>query len=194
MVRRHPRALIVAAIVLGGIAGSGRPARGDDLEYQVKAAFLLNFAKFTEFPASSFDRDSAPVTICVIGTNPFGGTLADTLHNERAGGRRLETRTIGWPAEARACQMVFVPRSQTDQIEALVSATSDRGVVLVGESGTFLERGGTINLFVENGRVRFAMNPAAVERAGVRFSSHLLRLARSASEPRGSHDGAGGMR
>lgn len=171
------------AFALVAAAGAVRTRlAAQDLEYPVKAAFLLNFAKFTEFPASSFERKSAPLSICVLGENPFGETLAQTVAQERAGGHPLEARSIVAPAEASACHIVFVPRAQTLQMPEVLAATADRGVVTVGESRDFLAHGGTINLFLEEGRVRFSMRPERVERRGVRFSSHLLRLARSSPE------------
>jgi hypothetical protein len=173
--------LAVAASVALAVPVARISAR--DLEYQVKAAFLLNFAKFTEFPADSFEHDGAPVSLCVFADNPFGNTLAQTLVDERAGGRPVQARTINSASEARRCHMVFVPRSQSSQADAVVAATADRAIVTIGESSTFLDHGGTINLFVEDGRIRFAMRPGDVERHGVRFSSHLLRLARHRPDP-----------
>jgi hypothetical protein len=173
------------ALALATTAAVGLPAArasGQELEYQVKAAFLLNFARFTEFPAASFDREESPVTICVLGQNPFGDTLEQTVAAERAGGRSVVARTIGDPVEARSCQIVFVPLSETQRTGEVAAAIGDRGIVTVGESSSFLSDGGTINLFVDDGRVRFAMRPQQAERGGVRFSSHLLRLARNHPE------------
>ncbi len=172
------------AFALVAAAGAARTRlAAQDLEYPVKAAFLLNVAKFTEFPASSFERESAPLSICVLGESPFGDTLAQTVAQERAGGHPLEARRIVAPAEAGTCHIVFVPRSQTHRMPEVLAATAARGVVTVGESRDFLAHGGTINLFLEGGRVRFSMKPETVERRGVRFSSHLLRLARTPERP-----------
>jgi hypothetical protein len=184
---RFPRlvALVAAAaMVVPHAAPSASPVQA--FEYQVKAAFLLNFAKFIEFPPAAFDGPAAPISICVLGENPFGDTLAQTIANERASGRPLHSRIISSPEEARDCHFVFVPRGQTFQAEAVIAASRARGIA-IGESDTFLQRGGTINLFVEEGRVRFALRPEEAERRGIRFSSHLLRLARNLPE----HPGVG---
>jgi hypothetical protein len=96
----------------------------------------------------------------------------------------VEAQTIAVPEEARACHILFVPRAQSERADPVVTAVIASGGVSVGESDTFLDRGGTINLFVEEGRVRFSMRPHEAERRGVRFSSHLLRLARTRPDAR----------
>jgi hypothetical protein len=175
--RRRSRAgrwLGVAALLLPFT----NPAPGADTpsEYQAKAAVLLNVARFTEWPATAFRSPEAPIEICVLGENPFGETLSETIRQETAGGRPLRARTIDGPSEARPCHLLFVPRGQARRAARLLARPAP--LVTVGESADFLAAGGTINLFLEDGLVRFAVNQEAAARQGVRFSSHLLRLAR----------------
>jgi len=150
-----------------------------ELEYPVKAAFLLNFARFTEWPPRAFESPQAPLIVCTFADNPFGETLAQTLAGERAAGHPLQARTIGTPADVRRCHMVFVPRDQTRRTREIVAARSNQSVVLIGERDGFLTAGGDINLTVDQGRVRFEINPQQPVGPGVRFSSHLLRLAKN---------------
>ena len=179
--RRVPRArrrwlAAAAALLLLPVA---RPATGADtpIEYQVKAAFLLNFARFTEWPPAAFSSADAPIQICVLRENPFGEILSETIRQETAGGRPLRARIIDSFPEAERCHLLFVPRGQTRRAAPLIARPAP--LVTVGESSDFLQAGGTINLFLEDGRVRFAINQEAAARQGVRFSSHLLRLART---------------
>jgi hypothetical protein len=150
-----------------------------DREYQVKAAFLLNFARFTEWPAQALGPADAPMVVCTFAENPFGDTLAGTLENERAAGHPLQARTITTPAEVPQCHMVFVPRAETRLTPEIVAARGNHPVVLIGEQDGFLAAGGDINLTVEQKRVRFEINPERAAHGRVRFSSHLLRLAKN---------------
>lgn len=160
---------------------SAPPAPCEDLEYQVKAAFLLNFARFSEWPSRAFGGPDASLVICTFAENPFGDTLAQTIASERAAGHPLQARVIGSPADLRQCHMVFVPRGRTRRTADLVAARGDRSVLLIGEQNGFLAAGGDINLTLEDGRVRFEINPRQ-DRRSVRFSSHLLRLAKNAGQ------------
>jgi hypothetical protein len=176
-------ALAALSAAAAASAFAQEPADATVFEYRVKAAFLLNFAKLTEWPASSFDTPDSPVGICVLGDNPFDGALDDAFENETAQGRPLEARTIRTAADLTGCHILFVPRART--AAAAARLRSRLGVVTVGETERFLERGGCINFIVESGRVRFEVSQEAADRQGVRFSSHLLRLAREADRPPG---------
>lgn len=147
-------------------------AQDASLEYQVKAAYLFNFTKFIEWPEGAL-RDGAPLTICVAGENPFGSSLEETIQGESVNGRPLQARAAQPPA---GCHVVFVPRG-VDPAAALRPFRS-LPALTVGESDGFLRGGGMVNFFIEDGRVRFEINHEAADRALVRISSRLLRLAR----------------
>lgn len=173
--------ILGAAALLVTAPLAGATVADTSLEYHVKAAFLLNFARFTEWPTTAFESADAPIQVCVLGENPFGETLVETLRQETAGGRTFAVRTVDSSPSAERCHLVFVPRGE-DRRAALLLARG-RALVTVGESDGFLAAGGTINLFIEDGRVRFSVNQEAATRKGIQFSSHLLRLARG-PEPR----------
>jgi hypothetical protein len=170
-------ALLFAPLGAQPAASQPAPPPPTPLEYEVKAAFLLNFAKLTEWPDAAFERPDSPIRVCVAGSNPFGRALAQTFQNETAGGRPLEARVIATPAQASGCHMVFVPRRHSRAARDLIRAATPAAVT-VGESDDFLTQGGAINFFIERGRVRFDINQQSAEQRGVRFSSQLLRLAR----------------
>jgi hypothetical protein len=144
------------------------------LEYQVKAAFLLNFTKFIEWPpAASAD---GPFTICVLGDNPFGGALDRMVEGETAGGRGLAVQKIDREQPAH-CRIVFAGRSEKDLSAFL--ARLGPGTLTVGEDDSFLREGGMIAFVIDNRRVRFDVNLRAAANAGLRISSKLLNVARS---------------
>ncbi|HZU24695.1 MAG TPA: YfiR family protein [Bryobacteraceae bacterium] len=149
----------------------------EGLEYQVKAAFLLNFTKFIVWPPSAFADSNAPLRICVLGDDPFGGALRQTVEGEVVNGRKLVAERIRRPPEAHWCQVLFI--SQDEELALGTLPETAPGVLTVGEGDRFLNHGGMIALIVADRRVRFDIDRAAAERAGLRISSRLLSVARS---------------
>ena len=152
-------------------------AADPNLEYQVKAAFLLNFTKFIEWPPTAFENSGSPFTICILGEDPFGRALDDVVTGEAVGGRRLVVRRIDRNPAPGACQVVFIGADVRDISKILDSLTP--GVLTVGEGSNFAREGGIIGFVIENRRVRFDINSSAADRAGLKFSSRLLNVARS---------------
>jgi YfiR/HmsC-like len=180
--RKRRRRIFVASLAALAFHFASRPAgqllaNDIPLEYQVKAVYLFNFAKFVEWPA---EAQSGPLTICVAATNPFGDVLEETLRGETVNDRPLASRII--PAPEPGCHVIFVP--QAAAIGPYLRAASGSPTLTVGETRDFLSHGGIINFILEAGRVRFQIDAKAAERADLRISSHLLRLARG-PQPRG---------
>ncbi|MBI3768336.1 MAG: YfiR family protein [Deltaproteobacteria bacterium] len=150
-------------------------------EYDVKAVYLLNFARFVEWPDAGFATATAPFAICVLGSDPFGSTLDETLAGETIAGRNLVTRRIAHPTDATTCQIVFTGASETTRLPAIVDALAGRPVLTVGDETAFTQRGGMISFRLEQSTVRIDVNPEAIRRSGLSMSSQLLRLARIVS-------------
>jgi hypothetical protein len=165
------RRLAIAAILL--LPATQLEAQ-ERLEYQVKAAFLLNFTRFIEWPANSFSSASAPFTICVFGKDPFGRVLEEAMEGESVNGRRLEVRRLSEIPQSHGCQMVYFSALEKDVLES----ASGRGVLLVGEGEGFVRAGGAIGFVIDHRRVRFDINQTAAENAGLKLSSKLLNVAR----------------
>lgn len=139
-------------------------------EYQIKAAYLYNFLKYVEW----LEPVNRPFMICVAGQNPFGGVLDGLTKNERVRGNPIKTEIIlGFEP---GCDVIFTPR--TSNIPAYLQGAAGMPILTVGETPRFIEQGGIVNFFLENGKVRFEINRNAAERAGLRISSRLLQLAR----------------
>lgn len=159
-------------------------------EYQVKAAFLYNFAKFVEWPASAFGDSKQSLDICVFGRDPFGRVLEDSLLGKTIGERRTAIRrAIQLPGLA-GCQVVFVAGSEGGRAIEAVNHFRRRPVLLVGESEGFAAAGGTIQFMMEEGKVRFVINPDAADRANLKISSKLLALAKIVHDSNPSIAGA----
>jgi hypothetical protein len=160
------------------------PASGAVLpEYTVKAAYLTKFVPFIEWPDAVFGSPNAPVTICIVGEDPFGSTL-DQAAAVAAAGRRLVVRRIpeANAGTGSACQIVYVSDSQVgyDAVDAL----KDKPVITVTES-TMRARG-IINFLTLDNHVRFDIDEAAAAKNGVHISSKLLGLAHNVTQKSGA--------
>jgi hypothetical protein len=145
-------------------------------EYQVKAAFLYNFVKFVEWPATPAAREG-PIEICVLGKDPFRGALERVVEAKTVKDRTLVIRHIGDIAAARSCQVLFVSASEAGSVSEIIRAVRGWNVLTVSEIDRFSERGGIINFLMEGQRVRFRINTKMAASAGLTISSKLLELA-----------------
>jgi len=169
--------LLLGAALWVGWPGLQRAAAEAVLEYEVKAAFLLNFTKFTEWPAGAFANPDSPLTICILGQDPYGRALDDVVQGEQVNGHKLAVRRISENPEPQACQVVFIGNGEKE-IRRILGGLG-RGVLTAGEGRDFIRDGGIIAFVLENRRVRFDINQSAAEAAGLKLSSQLLSVARS---------------
>jgi len=166
---------LLLAALLAWAAPTPLPAA--TLEYQVKAAFLLSFLTFTEWPAGTFESPQAPLRICVLGADPFDGSLARTVQGESVDGHPLVTDRIARGQDVRGCHVVFVPAAVDDRALSVELGALDTAALVVGDSPG-LATTASITFAIERGRVRFDVNRTLAERSGLRFSSKLLKNAR----------------
>lgn len=162
--------LFVGLLLLGLLLGSPALLRAADglSEYQVKAAFLAKFPEFVKWPTPS-----APMTVGVLGNDPYGGVLDQMVKVRRA--KRVE--------DLKGCQIIFVARSERANLGAILAALAGTGVLTVGETEGFARQGGIIGFIMEGERVRFEINPHAAQRGGLVISSRLLKLATRTTGP-----------
>jgi hypothetical protein len=155
-----------------------RAEEATPVEYQVKAAFLLNFAKFIEWPADVFQDEKAQITICILRYDPFGHSLDEILRGKTVNNRQVVARRIVEAEELSACQIVFVSEREEKHLPEVLNRLKGSSVLVAGETGTFAERGGGIQFFLEDHRLRFAVNVDAIRKARLTVSSKLLALAK----------------
>jgi hypothetical protein len=147
-------------------------------EYQDKAAFLSQFPNFIEWPDGAFPAPKSPFVICVFGDFSFGTSLAEATRTETFHGRKLEVRWARKIPELRACQILFVSRSETARYGQLLAAVVNQRVLTVGETSDFLKAGGAVCFSFEKDALQFEVNLTAASGAGLKMSSRLLALAR----------------
>jgi len=161
------------------LVAASRVWAGESLaeEYQVKAAFLFNFAKFVEWPPDAFKSPADPFLICVLGENPFGGALEDVVRNKTWGNRALAVREVSNSQQAAACQIVFIGSLERKRARPFLNELKGRSILTVGENDDFIANGGIVNFKLKDARVRIEIDAACAERARLRISSKLLSLA-----------------
>jgi hypothetical protein len=169
--------IAIGAFSLLLCAGSGLYAQNESLEYEVKAAFLLNFTKFVQWPESAFPGPASLFTVCITGTDPFGTILEGVVQGESVAGHRIAVQHVSEAPAPHTCQMMFAGET-AGNLPGLLKSLGP-GVLTVGDGRTFLSDGGMIAFVIENRRVRFDINAAIADKAGLRLSSRLLAIARS---------------
>jgi len=148
-------------------------------DYQVKAAFLFNFGKFVEWPASAFTNARSPLVIGVLGGDPSHGDLGRVIADRQIGLRRVEVREIQSPSDWPGCQMLFMTSALSlSQVREALKDLNGASVLTVGEADGFCEAGGMINFVIENRQVHFEINNGAALAANLKISSKLVILAR----------------
>lgn len=166
------------ALALFAVAALARAGELPPSEYEVKAVFLYNFAKFVEWPAEAFRGAGAPFVICVVGDDPFGELLENTTRGERVNGHEIAIRRFNSEDGLRGCHIVFVSTSERKRLTRVFDAVKGSATLTVGETEDFARQGGVIDFVKERYRIGFEINVAAAERAQLKISSKLLSLAR----------------
>lgn len=169
--------LVLPAITLIAFAGALRGAQDNPSEYQLKAAFVYNFAKFVDWPPDAFPEPRSAFSICILGADPFGRAIDDALRDKTIADHPVVIRRVKEAADARHCQILFVSGSERSQLREILGSLRGASVLVVGDVDGFAASGGAIELTLQDNHVRFAINPGAADAAGLRISSKLLALA-----------------
>ena len=150
---------------------------GPSREYQIKAVFLFNFAQFVEWPANAFAGASSPIVIGVLGENPFGDYLDETVRGEKVENRPLEIQRYLQVDEIKTCHVLFISRSEAPRLEQILLSLKARSILIVGDGDDFVNRGGMIRLATAQNKIRLIINVGPAKAANLTISSKLLRSA-----------------
>ena len=167
MPTRTWRVSAAMAVCLYGATITGEAPR----EYQTKGAFLVNFARFIEWPAEAFDGSASPIDFCVVGERWRYQDMQTTIENRSVANRPVRLRALG---DTTNCHLLFLSGDVSPEkfFRPLPDFT-----VRVGEQQRFLEHGGHINFHLHGARVHFSIATAVVQQQKFRVSSRLLDLA-----------------
>ncbi len=186
---RRVRTVALAILLAGSRLTLASTEAQTPVEYQVKAAFLLNFAKFIQWPSSAFEDQKSPISVCIFRYDPFGSALDEMLRGKNVNNRELLVRRIPDLQQLSSCQLIFVSDREAKRLPDILASLKSGSFLIIGETGSFAERGGSIQFFLEDNRLRFAVNLDALARSRLTASSKLLALARivhDQSFPKGS--------
>ena len=159
-------------LVFANIA-HGQPSR----EYQVKAVFLFNFAQFVEWPAEAFPGAQTPLVIGVLGEDPFGAFLDETVRGEKVNNRPLVVERYRRVEEIKTCHVLFISGSEANHLDQILSSLKVRKILTVGDTEGFARAGGMIRFMTEAKKTRLRINLKAAQDARLTISSKLLRPA-----------------
>jgi len=179
------KVLIVIFTFIAAIAVCGTPYAPAETrpptEYQVKAVFLYNFAKFVEWPDTAFSSSKAPVNICILGKNPFDAAL-DDIRDKTVRGRPLSIRMNPDIDKLNQCHILFISASEKNQLSYIIQRLNNASVLTVADMEGFTSAGGMINLVMQDNKVSFDINLKSARLAVLKISSRLLKLANTVRE------------
>lgn len=174
--RLFPVWVVVSALLLSGAIEM--PAQTKiSREYQIKAAFLFNFAQFVTWPPDAFTNAAAPFRIGILGEDPFGAFLDETVRNEKVNGHPLVVQRYRSAKDIKDCQILFVSRSESRRVKRILADLKNRNILTVGDMEDLVESGGIIRFSTEKNKIHFQVNLEAAKNANLTISSKMLRLA-----------------
>lgn len=174
------RALLAAVFLL---LTNTAAAADSPTEYEVKAAFVHNIAKFVEWPASIGGKEV--LRLCILGPGPFSAA-AEGLRGKPVGGRVWEVAPVNPRTNVKECNVLFIGAAETGNLPRLLDSLRGSPVLTVGDTKGYAERGVMVNFFLDQNKVRFEINNEAAGRAGLKISSQLLKLARIVADSGGT--------
>jgi len=144
----------------------------------VKAAFLLNFGRFIEWPVEVFVRSPRQFNLCVIGPAHIVERTTQVLQNETIKERKVAVVKRS-PTEALAdCQIVYITLDgNSAQVSGILLRLKAAAILSVSDHAEFIKLGGIIQFKLQAQRVGFKIYLTAAERAGLKISSKLLNVA-----------------
>lgn len=173
------RPVIIALLLLSPFASQtqSQTQQQPSREYQVKAVFLFNFAQFVDWPPASFAGEQAPLVIGILGTNPFGPYLEETVSGEKISGHPVTVQYFQDEADAKACHILFINLPEMRKRKHAIESLKGNNILTVCEAADFPRQGGMIRLFTRNNKIKLLINLEASRAADLVLSSKLLRLA-----------------
>jgi YfiR/HmsC-like len=173
--------LILIAVIAAGLSARNASAQTVADEYQVKAAYLLNFARFVEWPTDALSA-SSPIVIAIVGDDPFGGALEEVLREKSANGHPIQLRHLRGNDVLTGCQIVFISTSEEARLPEILRRLGHNSVLTVSDIDRFSLRGGVVEFRMVGNRVRFDINRTPAIAAQLAISSKLLSVARAVHE------------
>ena len=146
-------------------------------EYQVKAAYLFNFAQFVKWPDSLFPDKDSPLVLGILGEDPFDSYLDEVVRGEKVDGHPIKVVRYRSIEQVKHCHILYIGASEERRTAELLKALGRKQVLTVGESDLFPRRGGMVSMVNRDGRIRLSVNLQAIQASELGVSSKLLQVA-----------------
>lgn len=157
--------------------GVAAPQTQASKEYQIKAVFLFNFTRFIEWPGTAFREANDPFVIGILGNDPFGSYIDETVRGESLNGHPLVVKRFKTLEEVELCHILFINMSDREDLKTAFEKVKSQPTLTVGDVASFAKQGGMIRFITENNKTRIRINLEAAKVADLTISSKLLKLA-----------------
>lgn len=152
----------------------------------IKAAFVLNIARFVTWPSEVFSSENEPLRLCVYRDNVYGQVL-EAIKGKTIGKHRLEITTIEHIQPKMDCMILLIPYSSSRQFHAEYDENLQQPILTIadwtGVEDEEIPREGIIVTLVRQGsKIAFEIDPLQAKRANLHMSSELLKLAKIVGE------------
>lgn len=151
-------------------------AENANLEYKLKAAFILNFSKFTSWPESAFSEKSKVFEFCIVGKDPFGATIAG-LESKKLSGRSVHLNHSDLQDNLESCHAVFIGQSEKEKLQQILHNIKGLPILTISDIENFGEQGGMFEFITLEKKLSFIINNKQATSNGLKVSSALLNLA-----------------
>jgi YfiR/HmsC-like len=146
-------------------------------EYQVKALFLLNFAKYVDWPSGAMPTPNSPIIIGILGQDNFDHNLTSAVEGKNINGHSIIIKHFSTDDDLNGCAILFISSSAAPQLAEILKRTGQVPILTVGEDESFLQKGGIINFILKEGKIHLAINLRAAQKVKLQISSKLLSVA-----------------
>lgn len=146
-------------------------------EYQIKAKYLYNFARFVDWPEKSFQNPDSPYVIGIIGSDPYGIDLEKTVEGKQVKNRKFKIRRYQNLDSLSTCHILFIGTESRARLLQIFEKIKNFSILTVGDEKNFAKDGGMINFVIKKKRIRFEINMATVKRSHLKMSTNLLKMA-----------------
>lgn len=169
---------LMALPALAVMAQLARAEATSPSEYQVKAAFIYNFAKYAEWPSEVMGGRDRPFTLCIVGRDPSDSAFS-SVEGRQVGGRPLKIRRDVRMEDIAGCHIAFISESEEHRLPSVLKSMASAPILTISDIDGFVEAGGAVGMFVAEDRLKFDANFTALQRANIKVNSQVLWMART---------------
>ncbi len=142
-------------------------------ESNLKAAFIYNFTKYIDW--DNVDSDNKFI-IGILGSSPLDGPINEIAKTNFIKNKKIILKHFSNVEDISYCHILFIPRGNGTPLQSILEKVN-KGVLTISEERGFAQQGSAINFVVNNDKLKFEINLKALNAAGLKAGSQLLKLA-----------------